>query len=210
MMKEVIRSELRIWATEYLSKNNIRYAGMPACPFAKKAMESDAVDVRMDFGWQYENVLMTARRFPEETSVVIHCEMNPSIDREPFHSDLQKLNNSLSKQNIWLIGFHPDDPDDDMEEDVDVYDGFVEEPYAMIFVQRLTELDDASRLLEAQRYYRNYTSAEIADLFKRRQAREEYDYGYGKKRKGTRSREQKEGTLTSDAGESKASHTEAS
>lgn len=179
-MQQLIKSEIRLWA-ERLTQNNIRFAGLPACPYARKAINDDRVDVRMNFGWQYCDVIRTAKHLPQNKSLIIQAEMNPQMSAEKMHADIRTMNMSLSKHNIWLIGFHPDDPEPDFDDDSEDFKSLVDEPYAMIFIQRLTELDDASRALEAKRYYTRASHDEIAELYRRRQAREEYDNGNGKK-----------------------------
>ena len=179
-MQQLIKSEVRLWA-ERLTQNNPHFAGLPACPFAKKAIADDRVDVRMDFGWQYCEVVRTAKHLPQRKSLIIQAELNPQMSAEKMHADIRKMNMHLSQQNIWLIGFHPDDPDPDFDDDSEDFKSLVDEPFAMIFIQRLTELDDASRVLEAQRYYTRASHEEIMELYRRRQAREEYDNGNGKK-----------------------------
>lgn len=185
-MKELIKSELRLWAHRYLTPNNIHFNGMPACPFAETAIERDQVEIRMGFGWNYGDIMDTARRYPVNRSLVIHVELEPKKTSADFHADLNHINPQLAKSNMWLIGFHPDDPDPDFAEDDD-FEPLVDAPYAMVFVQRLTELDDASRVLEAQRYYKGASKKEMEHLYNRRQAREEYDNGNGKKTRRTRS-----------------------
>ena len=184
-MKELIKLELRQWAEKVLSVSNPHFNGHPACPYAEKALAADLVDVRMNFGWGYSEVQETALRFPTRKALVIHAEVNPQVAPHKFHEDIRKLNMRFSKSNIWLLGFHPDDPEPDFDDDIEDFESLVDEPYAMIFVQRLTELDDAARSLEAQRYYMKATTEELSELFRRRQAREEYDDGNGKKTRRT-------------------------
>jgi hypothetical protein len=199
-MKELIKSELRLWAKKYLTPNSPHFNGMPACPFAENALERDHVEIRIGFGWSYSSIMDTARRFPQTKSIVIHAEVNPEKSSADFHKDLNDINPQLAKSNLWLIGFHPDDPDPDFADDDD-FTPLVDEPYAMVFVQRLTELDDASRQLEAQRYYKGASSKEVKHLYQRRQAREEYEDGYGKKTRRSWSRQESESTQDSDGGE---------
>ena len=109
-MKELIKSELRLWAHRYLTPNNIHFNGMPACPFAETAIERDQVEIRMGFGWNYGDIMDTARRYPVNRSLVIHVELEPKKTSADFHADLNHINPQLAKSNMWLIGFHPTTP----------------------------------------------------------------------------------------------------
>lgn len=180
-MKDLIREELRVWAVNALSTVHPQFSGMPACPYASKAIVSDKVDIESGFGWGYSNIQRTSRNFPKDKSIVIHYELSPSMTAKEMHEDLDRLNSEkkFSRRNLWFIGFHPDDPDPEFIDDEEEFAPLVDEPYALIFIQRLTELDDASRQLEAKRYYLRAHPEEIEHLLKRRLAREEYDNGNG-------------------------------
>lgn len=203
-MQELIKSELRLWAIKTLTPSNPFFNGMPACPFAAQAFAKDRVDVRVGFGWNMCSIEETASRFPSRKDIVIHAEPNPSISPSRLQQEVNRLNERLSKQNIWCIGFHPDDPVADFVEDDDGFENIVEDPYAMVFVQRLTELDDASKVLEAQRYYTKVEVELKAALTKRRAAREEYDNGIRtQKRKGRPRQQQSQSIQASNGGQGK-------
>jgi len=188
-MKELIKSELRLWAVKTLAPPNPHFNGLPACPFAAQAFARDRVDVRVGFGWQMAGVEDTALRYPRNKDVVIHAELNPAMYPSRLQHEVCRLNDALSKKNIWCIGFHPDDPEPEFVEDEDGFENIVDEPYAMVFVQRLTELDDASRVLEAQRYYTKVEVELKVALYRRRKAREEYDNGNGTRKIKGRTRQ---------------------
>ena len=99
-MKELIKSELRLWAHRYLTPNNIHFNGMPACPFAETAIERDQVEIRMGFGWNYGDIMDTARRYPVNRSLVIHVELEPKKTSADFHADLNHINPQLAKSNM--------------------------------------------------------------------------------------------------------------
>tara|TARA_R100001510_G_C7547680_1_gene132696 strand:- start:31 stop:588 length:558 start_codon:yes stop_codon:yes gene_type:complete len=180
-MKNLVRSEIIEWAQSTLSSPHPQFNGLPPCPYAANAFARDTVEIEMGFGWGYSNILRTSRKFPEDKSLVIHVELSPQMSAMEMHKDLDRLNSEkkFARGNLWFIGFHPDD---DVPEFVDDDTGetqLVDEPYALIFIQKLTELDDASKRLEQKKYYTRANKEEIAHLLKRRLAREEYDNGNG-------------------------------
>ena len=60
------------------------------------------------------------------------------------------------KANLWLLAFQTD--------------------FTMVFIQRLSELDDASRILERTGYYETYNTEDYINLIlDRRKVREDAD-----------------------------------
>jgi len=51
-----------------------------------------------------------------------------------------------------LMGFHPDDEDNELLDDTE-FDSTIDQPYAMIFLQRLSKLQEASNTLRIKGYY---------------------------------------------------------
>lgn len=180
-MKDFIRSEIIEWAQSTLSSPHPQFNGLPPCPYAANAFARDTVEIKMGFGWGYSNILRTSRKFPKDKSLVIHVELSPQMSAMEMHEDLDRLNSEkkFARSNLWFIGFHPDDPEPEFVDDDVTGSPLVDEPYALIFIQRLTELDDASKQLEQKKYYIRANHEEIEHLLKRRQAREEYDNGNG-------------------------------
>ena len=76
------------------------------------------------------------------------------------HEYLDGLNNCISEgmfidKDIWLMGFHPDDEPSEFVQEVE-FAPLVETPYAMIFVQRLSKLQQAADKLDKKGYYNSY------------------------------------------------------
>jgi hypothetical protein len=72
---------------------------------------------------------------------------------------LNLLNKAISdgifiNKDMFLMGFHPDDDDNELLEEAD-FDSTIDVPYAMIFLQRLSKLQEASNTLRIKGYY-NY------------------------------------------------------
>ena len=91
-------------------------------------------------------------------------------NNEKFHKHLsdanEKIHKGLYKQkDIWLMGYHPYDEVD--TEDVD-FEAVVDQSYSMIFVQRLSKLQEASDKLSMQGYYKNLKEFISNPLFRKR------------------------------------------
>lgn len=57
-------------------------------------------------------------------------------------------------RDMFLMGFHPDDDENEFLDDED-FISTVEESYAMIFLQRLSKLEEASVTLRKNGYYQD-------------------------------------------------------
>ena len=136
--KGVIK-ELQDWTHLGLNVPNEYFNGLPACPFARQA-------------WLDEKVAVIVRRTPLGTP-------------EDLHNYLGQMNEVISQgmfidKDIWLMGYHPDDEEAEfVAEDVEVEE-MVEEPYLMVFVQRLSKIQEAAYKLVHKGYYENYMSDE--------------------------------------------------
>ena len=78
-------------------------------------------------------------------------------EADDFHYYLEGLNGAIAdgifiEKDIWLMGIHPDDAEYGSAYDVE-FTSKTGAPYAMIFVQRLSKLQEASQRLKDTKYY---------------------------------------------------------
>ena len=100
--------------------------------------------------------------------------MDFNSDADYFHEYLDTLNDAISNgvfidRDIWLMGFHPyDDPNDFIDDNSFMHT--VEEEYAMIFVQRLSKVQEAADKLFKKGYYDNYLKEyDAQEIFNKRE-----------------------------------------
>ena len=95
-------------------------------------------------------------------------------DNETFHNNLTNLNrliheNKFDQDDIWLMGFHPDDDVNELIDD-GTFTELVKEEYALIFVQRLTKLQESANKLKKLGYYdKYYNEYNVEDIYEQRQ-----------------------------------------
>ena len=95
--------------------------------------------------------------------------------KEPdaFHDYLDSLNDVISSgmfidKDIWLMGFHPDDEANELVEEV-VIEDMAGTEYAMIFVQRLSKLQEAADKLDKKGYYDSYDKEyNVKEIYEKR------------------------------------------
>lgn len=131
--------------------------GYAPCPFAKKALRDDRLRVvecisRQDL---WETVAAQCKNFSNKHSVIICLEEEPSQTYEEVESACVAMNEwfACNKLDLWLLSFQTD--------------------FTMVFIQRLSELDDASKILEKTGYYKSYSKEDYLNLILTRRRRRE-------------------------------------
>ena len=140
-MKEMIRR----WIMDDLSPIDPD-SGFALCPYAKKAWMDDRVKVVVCDGDLWERVADECVNFDKNTALTVCIEENPDRSYDELEAACMAMNSyfSITKQDLWVL----------------VFEGEV----AIIFIQKLSELDDASQKLEKVGYYENYEPEDYIKL----------------------------------------------
>lgn len=172
-MKHTIEQDIRDWSKYVLEIPNEHLNGLPACPYAKKAWMDNKVCVM-----EVEDIIVHAikhrKKVLEDFDLLITASYNIP-DSTQLNKTIDALNVLCANENIYFMCFHPDYGAEDAELDF-LYDtdweSSIEEEYAMVFVQRLTDVDDKSRHLEKLGYYQAFGKDDYKSLvLKRREMR---------------------------------------
>ena len=116
----------------------------------------------------------TISQWEDAFDLVIIVDMAFKKDPDEFHEYLDLLNDAISNRvfidpDIWLMGFHPYDEANDYIDDQS-FMHLVEDEYAMIFVQRLSKVQESADKLAKKGYYDNYLKEYNAEyIFQRRE-----------------------------------------
>jgi len=95
-------------------------------------------------------------------------------ENNKFHKYLNFLNDIIHKnhffqKDIWIMGFHPDD---DVNELIDngSFTEIVKKEYALIFIQRLSKLQESANKLKKLGYYdKYYNEYNVEDIYEQRE-----------------------------------------
>jgi hypothetical protein len=148
--------EIKRWSKEVLERPSEFFNGLPPCPYAHSAWVNNRV--KIDFGGS-DRVLWNTENWDDNTDLVI-VVVESGWDFEQIEPWCDQHNKLLSDQDFTFMPFVPGtgigtgQPD---EEACD-WEPIIEEDYAMVFVQRLSEVNDASESLERSGYYKNCTA----------------------------------------------------
>ena len=154
-----IAEEIRAWSAHALENSSPHFNGLPPCPYARAAWRENQVTIL--FGQPGDQLLTTVlSAFARFTELVIIVDRSVSQDSETFHTYLADLNEAVSSgifgdPDLWIMGFHPEDGANEVVDDGS-FDPIVVEPYAMVFVQRLRQVQEAADKLKKLGYYSAY------------------------------------------------------
>lgn len=160
-----IEEDLRSWSRNVLEIPNDTLGGLPACPYAKEAWKQNKVNVIETSNLGIETICQ-ARKFDNTYDLVVVSSYSfPSP--YAFTDFIEFLNTTFTKNDLHIMGFHPDYGAEDADLDFlyeHEWESAIEKEYAMMFIQSLSKVDDASRKLEKLGYYSVYPSEEYQTL----------------------------------------------
>jgi hypothetical protein len=172
-LEQKICEEIREWSRFALEKPNKNYNNLPSCPYAKKAW----VDKKVNFAFKNkknnELIHILINNFNDNKDLVIVVDMNYE-NNEKFHDNLNFLNNCIHngefiQKDIWLMGFHPDDDVNELIDDGS-FNEIVKEEYSLIFIQRLTKLQESANKLKKLGYYdKYYKEYDVESIYQQRE-----------------------------------------
>tara|TARA_B100000161_G_scaffold89291_1_gene62561 strand:+ start:204 stop:764 length:561 start_codon:yes stop_codon:yes gene_type:complete len=169
--EEAIKVEMRNWSAHALEIPNEYYNNMPACPYAKKAWATDKVGFSFKYDQDWQTLYTLISTWDDSKDVVILIDFCP-LPLDEMDEYLDKINHAISQgmfinKDMFLMGFHPEDEGNELLDNE--FESTVETPYGMVFLQRLSKLQEASDALRLKGYYKIAQQYYDADfLYKQR------------------------------------------
>jgi hypothetical protein len=164
MDKDSVYQEIRDWSNKVLEKPNPDFNNLPACPFAKYSWNKNKVHVMIGKGGDWKDLLNEIQNFDDTYDVIIYCGLDyDEISAKEVSDRVNLLNEYICKDNLWLMGAHPDT---EIEHSVnqDDYEPLLEDDYYQLFLQRLDVLVKASDSIKGKGYYKNYKPKDYESL----------------------------------------------
>ena len=146
-------NDIEDWILNFLSKPNTTFAGLPPCPYAKRAWLDGKVLVRHIHSQELELAIESFKdSFPDNKDVILFCVDLVSLRTKEL-ADL-----CISTDKFVLLDDHPDS--------VEEIQGVVlnQGKYAIVFMQRRNQLIDARAELELTDYYKNFPASYKKDI----------------------------------------------
>lgn len=171
--EKAIVEEILQWSETALEKPSPQFNNLPPCPYAKKALMDEKVAILFKYDDSYQVLYSCISQFDDNFDLAIIVDVHNDKSAYDFHEYLESLNEAISNgmfidKDIWVMGFHPDDDVSETAQETAI-EAITDTEYSMIFVQRLTVLQEAADKLDKKGYYDSYDSECIAsDIYSRR------------------------------------------
>jgi len=153
-----VEADIRNWSHNFLEIPNVKLNGLPPCPYARKAWADNQVKFSINTG--LDGLREEIEKFDTHSyDIIVWADEDmPPIDYLDGWCDGMNEAFSVAGIDLHLMVFHPEY--DASEAGLDFLDesGITSEElvYCMIFVQRLSILDDAAISLEKSGYYKHF------------------------------------------------------
>ncbi len=173
-LEKAIYRELVEWSENVLQEPSPFFNNLPPCPYARQAWIEGRVAVIYKYETNKQALYSTVSRFDDVFDLAVIIDLEYDQDPELFHTYLDEMNDVIADgmfidRDIWVMGFHPDDEESEFVEDVE-FSPQTDAPYAMIFVQRLSKLQEAADKLDKKGYYGTYDDHYNArEIFEKRE-----------------------------------------
>ena len=174
-IERAIMDEVRAWSKHAIEEKNPYFNNLTACTYARKAWAENQVKFVFKYDTTMRSIFEQLCDFNDSYELVIVVDMEYPNDAGGFHSQMDLINDAIANgifndRDLWVMGFHPDDDANELVDD-ESFDPLVELEYAMIFIQRLTRVQDASEKLKKLGYYdRYFEEYNVQEIFERRDA----------------------------------------
>jgi hypothetical protein len=145
-----VEREIRNWIFGYLSVPSEHYGGNKPCPFAAKSWLEARVTVTIGGPEMVQQIISTWSDSYDLRIVAV----DPKLSWPKIEEYCEAFNPGLVGRDLVLIPFVPDEmePGDPAAEETE-WGQVIDDIYPMIFVQRLSKVNEFSRLLEGRGYY---------------------------------------------------------
>lgn len=169
-----VANEVRAWSKHSLEKSNPNFNNLAACPYARKAWQEDKIGFVFKYDGHKQDLYTAMSCFDDSKELVILVDFAPEEDPDDFQEYLDLMNDAIAQgafiqKDLWLMGFHPMDESNDAI-DEGSFEATVEEPYALIFIQRLSKLQQSADKLKEKGYYQAYSDDfNVSELYSKRE-----------------------------------------
>ena len=153
-----VEADIRKWSHDFLEVSNKKLNGLPPCPYAKQAWLDDKVSFSINTGLEGLIKEVTLFELHDYDIVVWANQYLPDMNYLDGYCDGINEAMSIAGRDMHLMVFHPDYDAEEAGLDFLVDEDATDEGlvYCMVFVQRLSTLDDAALSLEKSGYYEHF------------------------------------------------------
>ncbi len=146
-----LRYNLNNWISKTLSIPNPIFNNLPACPYAKKALLEDKVDISTFDSWVDAYTSLVTKDFDfDKLEVYIFAFPPDNITPNQLSNMLDSLAKTWTKD-IIVLEDHPHEKEQVKEFNLNFSKS------CLLLIQSRTKLNEARAYLESKGYYKNWT-----------------------------------------------------
>jgi len=153
-----IEQDIRQWSNEFLEIPQEKLNGLAPCPYAKQAWLEDKVTFSIDTG--LDGLIKEVSQFDSHKYDIVIWASTVLPEVEYLDGFCDGINEILAVtgKDMHLMVFHPDYDAEEAGLDFLVDDSVsdINLEYCMVFIQKLSLLDNASLSLEKSGYYTHF------------------------------------------------------
>jgi len=170
--------DILAWCENYLEPKNEHLGNVPVCPYAKRARLDKTYRILECTNFaNFQDTIIEGAKLAKQKDVQIAIVACNDIGYTPEELDsvIDILNRVMVPNDIYLMGSHPDD--DEEEEEVDFLDTGEWQPehnFMMVLLQKFDELEKASDNLRKTGYYDHWPNDYYEGTVKKRQSYRRY------------------------------------
>jgi hypothetical protein len=172
--ERAIVKEIMQWSETALEQPSPYFNNLPPCPYARKAFMDEKVAILFKYDDSYQALYSCISQFDDTFDVAIIIDLCNDKIPEDFHEYFESINEAIANgifidKDVWVMGFHSDDEPSDFVQDIE-FNYEEETEYCMIFVQRLSKLQEAADKLDKKGYYDSYDGEyNVSYIYKQRE-----------------------------------------
>ena len=181
-----ITEDILQWSEYYLEPKNKHLGDVPVCPYAKQARMKKTYRILEchNFANFQDTIIEGAKlvKDPDIQIVMVGCDdIGYTVDE--FDSVVDILNRVLVPQDVYIMGSHPhDEEEDEPVEFLETGDWQPDNEFMMVLIQKFDELEKASDNLRKTGYYEHWPSDYYEGTVLKRQKYRRYRHGWNEEK----------------------------
>jgi hypothetical protein len=158
--KQTPTQKIKTWISDFVSRPNPVFGGLPPCPYAQRAVIEDKVEfveLKATADWTTIYQLIWNNDFEDKEVLCIIADPRQFSAQETV-AMAEVLNERFMPRDIVVLEDHPRLPE--QVKGVKLNNGH----YTLFLAQSLSKLNRFSRILEAGPYYRNWSKSYLESV----------------------------------------------
>lgn len=151
-----IKQHIESWVVKTVDVPNSKTGGLKTCPFARQALTTNSVGFRWYDGPDIRGILLEFTKTWSDNLELLFLASRPeNIDPNELHNICEEVDVVLSQHDLFAMADHPyyNVPDDEKE--------MTNGKYALVFIQKFTKLQAASKYLRSTYYYDTWSKERL-------------------------------------------------